>query len=230
MTGRRLVEASCAAASGILLAAALPPYSRSPLAWVALVPLLVLRRDRTPLRLAVLAAGAILPPLWTVGTMLGLLGIPTTSRAAIVIGVPALVAAGTLAGIVAERRLRSPLVRALVAPLLLAAIEGALRATFDAYPVPSLAWSQPPNGLLIHVGLAVGTPLPVTFLIALTNVGIADAILASREALRAPRSPWRVPVATALAVLSFTANLAFGYVRASAVEDAPIALEKGPYR
>ncbi len=228
-THRRLVEAGRALATGTLLAAALPPSSHSPLVWCALVPLLSARAELPLPRLATLAALAILPPLWTVGTMLGLLGIPVPYRIGVLLGVPTLCAAGTAIGLVMERRLAAPILRALVFPGLVTAIEGMLRIALPAIPVPSLAWSQRPDGLLIHVGLALGTPLPVTFLIVLTNVGIADGIRWLRDMWRSTQQGRPFPVAATLAVLTFVSNLAFGVVRASTAgaPGATATLEKG---
>jgi hypothetical protein len=167
-------------------------------------------------QLATLAALAIIAPLWTVGTMLGLLGIPVGYRIGVLLGVPALCSGGSVLGVALERHVRSGAARALVLPGLVALIEGLLRVALPGIPVPSLAWSQRPDSLLIHSGLALGTPLPVTFLIVLTNVGIADAMCWLQE-WHSGR-PSRLPMAATLAVLAFVSNLAFGFARSTTTE------------
>ena len=214
-TRAHLAHATLALTSGILLALALPPSHHGWIAWFALVPCLTMRRHVSPVMLLPLCLLMVVPSASTQATMLGVSTLGFRYALAAVVGVPFLFGLAAAAGLTLERQIENRTTRALVFPCLTVAVEALLQTMLPGLPVPSLAWTQTPDSVLIQSGLALASPLPVTFLIVLTNVGIEEG---SDWLLHSRRGSWRtapLPVATALAALLFTANVIYGVARSS---------------
>jgi apolipoprotein N-acyltransferase len=220
---RLLISSILAVASGLLLALALPPAHVSWIAWLAFTPLLVARRHLSPAELVAVCGLAVLPSAWTQASSLGVtrLGFPLV--ATMLVGGPLLFGIAAGVALACERRIANGAVRAFVFPFFATGAEALLHSLLPGLLVPSVAWTQATDSVLIHSGLAVASPLPVTFLIVLTNVGIEDAVDWMRGTGGSVRVA-RVPPAAILAFLLFAANLAYGIARSSIPSETPTSL------
>ncbi len=179
MTPTRLRRAGAAAASGILLALARPPFDLGPLALVALVPLFLAWRGRGPRGAAAYAfvSGAayyavLVSWSWYFGAV------------AIVPFVAALAAywaaAGAVVGWFATRGMR--------APWLIAAVWVLAEAVVARFPLGGFSWGE--VGYALHDVVAardvasVGGVALVSFLVVAGNALLADLVAEVR--VRAP--------------------------------------------
>jgi apolipoprotein N-acyltransferase len=176
----RLGQLAVAAASGLLLALAFPGTDFGPLAFVALVPLLWVWRDRTVGRGALLGfvAGLVffgihLSWTWYFGAVaiVPLVALQAAYWAAVGAAVCGL----------ARRGIRSP--------ILVAALWVVAEAVRTRWPLGGLAWGQ--VGVSQHgndVGRALaswgGVPL-ATFFVVAVNAFLADLVVATRAGRRA---------------------------------------------
>jgi apolipoprotein N-acyltransferase len=228
------VDVVLAGASGLFLVLCFPKVDLSILAWVALVPLLVALDGKRAGRAYVLAYATGLP--FFAGLFAWIWMVPAWNLldSVLVQGLylPQYIALWGLGlGWIRRRTGASP---ALVAPALWVVSEyGRAHAGFLSLPWMFLGHSQHAHPLLTQVSALTGT-YGLSFLVVLTNVGIAEAIM--RVSRRRPAGvAWRcvprsalVPAGVAAALVA--ATLAYGVVvlsQASGPEPLRVAVIQG---
>jgi apolipoprotein N-acyltransferase len=178
--------AGSALASGALVTLALPPFGFGALVWVALVPLLRLRRRVTGAPLFAAAWGAVLLPAASVTRWLGLPGLSAAGFALALAGGPVPFALAAVAATRIEGRLPAPTLAALVWPAAAAAADAVLHLVVAAVPVPvdlmvpSLAWAFSRGDVMVQSLYLVGSTAVVVFVVVAANVG-AEAVVAWAE-------------------------------------------------
>lgn len=203
--------AAAGLASGAALSLSFFSADQSWLAWIALVPLLLVARVASAWQ--AFAAGLLCGAVAAVGTFSWLLAVPAIGVAQFIVlaGYVALYPAGWCVGILLLARTRLPLV--LTAPVLWVAFDAArTHAGFLALPWATLAQSQHENVAVLQVA-ALGGEAAVTFIVVLGNAAIAS-LIALRE--------WRSAMAAALIVGS--AHAGGGLVLALADPGQPLSV------
>jgi apolipoprotein N-acyltransferase len=201
-------EIAAVGAGAVLYAGSLPPFDCAVLGWFVLVPLLLVIRDAAPGKAALVGLLYGTLSAWTVGWWF-----PQAIARYFALGFPVAIAV-------------SMLFAALVWGLTVALFAGASAALFQARPRPAVRYLVPalwvaaelfrsrligsPWGLLghtqhMHVGLiqvvAITGVYGLSFVLALVNVAIAEAIAL-------PRSSWRVRTWFAIAFVPAVCVLA----------------------
>jgi len=210
--------------SGILLMLALPPFHHGWIAWFALVPLLAMRQRSSTMTLLGITSLTLLPSATALAKLFGLPAIGVAVAVGAVVGFSFLFGVAAAIALWLERLLPRSIARPFAFPCMTVAVEAFMQIMLPDLPVPSLAWSQTPGSIFIQSGMQIGSALPVTFLIVLTNVGIADAIGWVRHGSPGESHVSLPPLTTALATLLFVANAVFGIVQSSLPFDSAIPI------
>jgi len=205
LTGRRL---SWLALGAACYALALPPVDCWPLAWVALVPLLLVVREARPR--AALACGAVagFVTAWAVTWWL-VQAISAYFAASVLLGVAATCAAYVLAvsstfgAFALLATVTAPSVAPVVRPFVVAALWVAcefVRARLLGDPWGLLGYTQYRVLPLVQIAAVTGV-YGVSFVVGLGNAVLADAITMRGSVARRGRA-LGLPLATVLAVLA----------------------------
>jgi len=197
--------------SGLVLASAFPRPDLASVAWVALVPLLLVMQ-RHPFRSGfATGVGFFAPVLYWLNIVMTTYGkMPLVFSAVAYLLLVAYLALFFAAATWAACRLRemSGLPPLLTLPVLWVALEFLRSFLFSGFPWASLGYSQQGHPGLIQSADLFGV-YGLSFLILLVNAALADAISGFRP--QAPRSyHWKGPF---VAALLFAANLGYGHYR-----------------
>jgi apolipoprotein N-acyltransferase len=221
--------------SGLMLTASFPDYSLYPVAFAALIPLLVSLQSMTPTQsfYAGFVAGFfhyitliywIVPTVTIYGGLNPLLGISTLALLCLYL---ALYVAG-FAWLI--KKIDPPKIYLpLFAAFLWVGLEYLRSHALTGFPWGILGYSQYSNQLLVQIADLTGV-LGISFLIVLTNFTLAQLFIYLIVYLKPSSKPGKAPRKTSLILLSYTlvfmvAALSYGKVRIQTIEEL---IQKAP--
>lgn len=210
------------AASGVLIALSFPKFSLSPLAWVGLVPLLITLKDKEQKGAFWFGwlAGLVFFLItinWVTITMhnYGKVPMPVSYAIMFLLALYLGLYTAIFAYLYNMTKEGSPIIRLIVGPCILTALELLRNYFITGFPWALLGYSQYEFLEIIQIADITGV-YGVSFLIVMVNIAITEIALSIKKRGRKEKGHYKNLIALlAIPVLLFTTIYIYGYIKLS---------------